>query len=54
MELARARYQAADQGYKIAMSGHKPTDAPGYDVLDWMRRRLKARLDIAEPKQERF
>ena len=53
MELAVARYQAADQGYKISMSGHKPNEAPGYDALDWMRRRLKARLDIAEPKADR-
>lgn len=53
MELAVARYQAADQGYKIAMSGHKPSEAPGYDALDWMRRRLKARLDISEPKADR-
>ncbi|HZK81027.1 MAG TPA: hypothetical protein VFC46_08175 [Humisphaera sp.] len=53
MELAVARYQAADQGYRISMSGHKPTEAPGYDALDWMRRRLNARLAIAEPKADR-
>src|ERR1700722_12807536 len=49
-DLAVARYQVATKGYDMAMSGHGPNDAPGPEVLDWMRRRVKARLDIVEPK----
>lgn len=52
-ELAIARYQTADRGYQIAMAGHQPNEAPGYDALDWLRRRLKARLEVVEPKPDR-
>jgi hypothetical protein len=52
-DLALARYQLASKGYDMAISGHQPTDAPGPDVLDWMRRRVKARLEIVEPKNDR-
>ncbi|HET6251480.1 MAG TPA: hypothetical protein VFE47_27595 [Tepidisphaeraceae bacterium] len=52
-DLAAARYQVATQGYQFAMAGHLPTDAPGADVLDWMRRRVRARLDIPAPKNDR-
>ena len=52
-DLAAARYQVATQGYQFAIAGHQPTDAPGPDVLDWMRRRVRARLDIPEPKNDR-
>lgn len=52
-ELAMARYQIASKGYDMAISGHQPNDAPGPDVLDWMRRRVKARLEIVEPRNDR-
>ena len=52
-ELAVLRYQVATKGYEMAISGHQPNDAPGPEVLDWMRRRVKARLDIVEPKNFR-
>lgn len=53
MQLAVARYQTADKGYAYAIAGHSAKDAPGWDALDWMRRKIKARLDIAEPKADR-
>jgi hypothetical protein len=43
----------ATKGFEFAMAGHSPTDAPGFEALDWMRRRVKARLDIVEPKNDR-
>src|SRR6185437_9452979 len=52
-ELAMERYQVATKGFELSMSGHLPTDAPGFEALDWMRRRVKARLDIVEPKNDR-
>ena len=52
-DMAMARYQIATKGYDLAMSGHQPGDTPGPDVIDWMRRRLKARLEIVEPKNDR-
>ena len=53
IELATARYQVAAQGYSFAIAGHQPGDAPGADAIDWMRRRVRARLDIVEPKNDR-
>jgi hypothetical protein len=52
-DLAAQRYHVAMQGYDIATSGHQPNDAPGPEAIDWMRRRVRARLDIVEPKNDR-
>jgi hypothetical protein len=52
-ELAVLRYEVATKGFNLAISGHQPTDAPGPEVIDWMRRRVRARLDLVEPKNFR-
>ena len=54
LDLAAERYQTATKGYGYAIAGHQPGDAPGYDVIDWMRRRVRARLDLSEAKATRI
>ncbi len=52
-ELAMERYQVATKGYELATNGRPVTEEPGIEAIDWMRRRVKARLDIVEPKNGR-
>jgi len=53
-QIARQRYEAAQEGYRVAAEGFRSGTVSSEEVFQWLHRRMHARLELAKSPAERI